>query len=187
MVRIGTVKQTTIWPPLNASGRAGVRMILVRFGPTDTSKPGFQKWVQFIPQAGEDVIPPVGSIIAMVESHELLMGTATFDNVAPDPHMNIGEKELYSSDGNGAKLARHKMKQNGKHLISNTSYDLQTQMHNLTAALSSLVSDLTTFATGLNPTTLAAQASTLAGLLPALGTSINNVQTALDALLDNAP
>ena len=93
MVRIGTVKQTTIWPPLNASGSAGVRMILVRFGPTDTSKPGFLKWVQFIPQAGEDVIPPVGSIIAMVESHELLMGTATFDNVAPDPHMNIGEKE----------------------------------------------------------------------------------------------
>jgi len=183
MVRIGQVVKTTIWPPLNyTSGKTqpGVRLILVSFG-------GFQKWVQFIPQAGEDVIPPVGSIITMVESHELIMGTSTFDNVHPDPHMNTGEKELYSSDGSGNKLARHKMKQNGKHYIANATQDLRTQLDNLLVALNTFCGSAAQSAITAGGSSSAALAAAIVALMQPLFTSVTNVQTALDALLDNAP
>jgi hypothetical protein len=140
--------------------------------------------VQLATMAGEDFSPPDGSIILLLDAGGWKIGMVVGDDVPPDPNLNRGEWMARATDGAGNKLARVKLKQNGKVYVGNATQNVGTQLSNLTSALSSLISDLASFVASLDPTTLVAHAATLAGLLPALLTSVNNVTTALDALLD---
>jgi hypothetical protein len=99
-------------------------MLKVKFGPV-------QKWVQFVPQAGEDDVPPVGSLVAIIESHELLFAAASYDNVPADPNMVTGEKKIYATDGNGNALGYIYLKNDGKLSIGNVGYNLATALTNL--------------------------------------------------------
>ena len=167
----------------NSPGKKTARFLLVAIGPVIQT-------VQLVPHAGDDVCPPNGSVVAILESEGIKQAVGSDDLIAPAV-LDPGEHRVYGSDGVGNILGIIKFKNNGKIYIGNqnTGAALRTALDNLTSALSSLTSDLTTFATSCeaaSDATVVAAATALAGLLPGISTQVNNVTTAIDALLDTS-
>src|SRR5208337_1695170 len=98
---------TGVGAPKNAQSTFKARFVQVQVGPA-------VYLVQLVPQAGEDVSPVNGSLVAILESAGIRLAVAVQDNVPPSVTLNQGEKEWYASDGSGNKLARIKAKGNGK-------------------------------------------------------------------------
>jgi hypothetical protein len=175
--------------PKNAQSSFQARFLRVQVGPS-------VYMVQMIPQSGEDVSPPVricnsngsikthGSLIAILESAGIRLGVAVQDNVPPSVTLNSGEKEWYGSDGSGVKLARIKAKLNGKLYVGNTTQNLRTQVDNLLVALNTFSGAGAQSSITTGGASSSALAAAIVALMQPLFTAVNNVQTALDALLD---
>ena len=187
-IRIGVVKGLA---PADAQGQP----TLLGVGAPKNSKKGkarlFQvkvgpllKIAQLVPLAGEDFSPTDGSVVALLEAGDWLLIIASQDDVPPDPNLNRGEKLLYASDGAGNKLARLKFKQNGKVYLGNASQNLRTQLDNLLQALNTFSGAAAQSAITTGGSSSASLAAAIVALMQPLFTSVVNVTTALDALLD---
>ena len=169
LLGVGTPKNAT-------SGKA--RLLQVQIGPKLQA-------VQFVPQAGEDVNPPDGSLVIIQESAEgIKFGVATFDGIGPDPNLNQGEKRLYGSDGNGTVLGRVKFKKNGKTFIGNAGGNLCAQLDALLTALNTFSGTAAQNAITAGNTTSVTLAAAIVALLAPLFTAVVNAKTAIDAILD---
>lgn len=189
-IRIGVVKglaptdaqgQPTLLgvgaPKNSKKGKA--RLFQVKVGPlTET--------VQLMPLAGEDFSPPDGARVALLEAGDWLLIVACQDDVTPDPNLNRGEKLLYGSDGAGAKRGRLKFKQNGKVYLGNATQNLRTQLDNLLQALNTFSGAAAQAAITAGGSSSASLAAAIVALMQPLFTSVTNVTTALDALLDTS-
>jgi len=162
-------------PKNSKQGKA--RLYQVKVGP-------LLKTAQLVPLAGEDFSPPDGSVVALLEAGDWLLIVASRDDVPPDHNLNRGEKLLYGSDGSGNKLGRMKAKQNGKWYIGNATQNLRTQLDNLLQALNTSSGAAAQGAITAGGSSSAALAAALVALMQPLFTSVVNVTTALDALLD---
>jgi hypothetical protein len=189
-IRIGVVKglaptdaqgQPTLLgvgaPKNSKNGKA--RLFQVKIGPQ-------LRTAQLMPLAGEDFSPPDGSVVALQDMGGWLVIVACQDDVPPDPNLNRGEKLLYSSDGAGAKRGRIKFKQNGKMYIGNSTQNLRTQLDNLTTALNTFSGAAAQSAISAGGSSSASLAAAIVALMTPLFSSVVNVTTALDALLDTS-
>jgi hypothetical protein len=187
-IRIGVVKglapadaqgQPTLLgvgaPKNSKQGKA--RLYQVKVGP-------LLKTAQLVPLAGEDFSPTDGSVVALLEAGDWLLIVASMDDVPPDPNLNRGEKLLYASDGNGNKRGRMKFKQNGKVYLGNATQNLRTQLDNLLQALNTANGAAAQGAITTGGSSSASLAAAIVALMQPLFTSVVNVTTALDALLD---
>ena len=154
-----------------------VRLYQVQVGPQ-------LKTAQLISQAGEDFSLANGSIVALMDMDGWLLIVACNDTAPVDTSLLQGEKKIFSTDGFGTILARHKFKSSGKQFIGNGSANLMTALSNLLTANSNLITALTTFTTGLNVGTLTAQAAACAAALPAISSALSGVNTTLGQILD---
>ena len=188
VIRIGVVKglaptdaqgQPTLLgvgaPKNSKTGKA--RLLQVQIGPQ-------LKTAQLVPQAGEDFSPPNGSKVALLEMGGWLLIVAEQDDVLPDPNLNRGEKILYASDGLGNKRGRMKFKQNGKVYLGNATQNLRTQLDNLLTALNVFCGPAAQSAITTGGSSSAALAAAIVAIMTPLFSSVVNVTTALDALLD---
>ena len=123
MIRVGIVKDAAIGKARNAQA-GDVRMLKVQVGKTT-------KWLQYVPGAGADGIPPNGSLAVFVDSLDLLFIVSSSDLLAPDSGMVAGERKYYATDGGGTVLARLYFKHNGKASLANQTYNLATALTNL--------------------------------------------------------
>jgi len=99
---------------------------------------GGVKKIQLYGQAGVDQTPqPDDVAVKMLVGESQTAIIATADQIAPST--DAGEREHYSYDANATKLARHKLKSNGKQLIKNeqTGDDLKTALQTLIQGIQS--------------------------------------------------
>ncbi len=157
-----------------------VRLLQVQIGPA-------LQTVQLVPSAGEDVNPPNGSVIAIIESAEgIKLGVATFDTIGPNPNLNQGEKELYGSDGAGTMLGRLKFKQNAKIFLGNAGGNLRSQIDALATALNTFCGSAAQSSITTGGSSASALAAAIVALMQPLFTAVTNMQTALDAFMDTS-
>ena len=127
MIRVGKITGSKVARPKNAtSGYA--RLLQVQIGPQ-------LETMQLVPQAGEDVNPPVGSVVVLIESGQgILFAVASHDRVVPE--VAEGERELYSTTG-VTKRARIKLKVSGNVCVINdlTGFNLRAVLENLILGL----------------------------------------------------
>ena len=161
-------------PKNSKSGKA--RLLQVQVGPA-------LKTVQLTTPAGEDFSPPAGSVIVLI-GDGWKYGFVVRDDVPPDPNLNAGEWIARATDGAGNKLARVKLKQNGKVYVGNATQNLRTQLDNLLQALNTFSGAAAQSAITTGGSGSAALAAAIVALMIPLFTSVTNVTTALDALLD---
>lgn len=151
---------------------------------------GGTREIQLIQAAGEDWCPQQNDRIFVMES-----GVAKFYAVASSdlitPSAGAGEREHYSYSSAGLKLARHKLKSNGKHLIKNeqSSQDLRTGLDNLFTAIDTFSnataqSAITSAGSSPLPAPLAAA---IVALMTALNSTASAAKTIVDSVLDNVP
>jgi len=162
-------------PKNSKSGKA--RLLQVRIGPQ-------LQTVQLVPLAGEDFSPPAGSLVVLIDSSGWKYAVACQDDVPPDPNLNPGEKLLYASDGSGNKRGRVKFKQNGKVYLGNATQNLRTQLDNLLQALNTFSGAAAQASITTGGASSAALAAAIVALMAPLFSSVVNVTTAIDALLD---
>jgi hypothetical protein len=134
--------------------------------------------------AGEDFSPTDGSIILLLDAGGWKVGLVVSDDVPPDPNLNRGEWEARATDGSGNKLGRVKLKQNGKVYVGNATQNLRTQLDNLLTALNTFSGTAAQNAITAANASSVALAAAIVLLMQPLFTSVVNVTTALDALLD---
>lgn len=135
MIRVGKIKGLA---PVDAQGAP----TLLGVGAPKNSKSGkarlFQvqigpqlKTAQLVPPAGEDVSPPDGSTAILLESGGWLYMIASADDVEPDETLKRGEKEIRSTNGNGDRAIRLKLKSNGKAYLANAGQNLKAALQTL--------------------------------------------------------
>ena len=91
-------------------------------------------------QSGEDVEPPNGSrvfILDISDSYRIVV--AVDDGIEPDPSIEQGERETYSSDG-GERKAKIRWKKDGQ-LVINDGGDTAVKFSELQAAFDKFLSD----------------------------------------------
>lgn len=161
-------------PKNSKTGKA--RLLQVQVGPA-------LKTVQLVTPAGEDFSPPAGSVIVLI-GEGWKFGFPVRDDVPPDPNLNPGELLLRATDGSGNKLARVKLKQNGKVYLGNATQNLRTQLDNILTALNTFSGAAAQSAITTGGSSSSALAAAIVALMGPLFTAAVNCQTALDALLD---
>jgi len=164
-------------PKNSKSGKA--RLLQVRIGPQ-------LQTVQLVPLAGEDFSPPAGALVVLIDSSGWKYAVACQDDIPPDPNLNPGEKLLYGSDGSGNKRGRVKFKQNGKVYLGNATQNLRTQLDNLLQALNTFSGTAAQASITTGGSSSASLAAAIVALMAPLFSSVVNVTTAIDALLDTA-
>ena len=162
-------------PKNSKTGKA--RLFRVQAGP-------MLQTVQLATMAGEDFSPTDGSIILLLDAGGWKVGLVVSDDVPPDPNLNRGEWEARATDGSGNKLGRVKLKQNGKVYVGNATQNLRTQLDNLLTALNTFSGTAAQNAITAANASSVALAAAIVLLMQPLFTSVVNVTTALDALLD---
>jgi len=165
----------------SAQGSAQTRFVQVEGAGAGT------RYVQIIMQAGEDWCPQPGDRVFLVDSGGRVYGVASSDKITPA--VNPGEVERYSYNSSGVKLARHKLKSNGKHLIKNetASADLRTGLDNLFTAIDSFSNATAQAAITSGGTSSVSLAAAIVALQTALNSAASAAKTIVDNVLDNAP
>ena len=157
----------TVTGSLNARAKGGdkrARHLQVTIGSQDV------RTVQQYSSPGEDSNPAPGSLVLILDGFAL----SAWDGL--EPASEIGERALYSVSTDGKqRLGMLKLRKSGHAYLGNIPSG-----KNLKASLDALSDALVTFGTGLNPTTLPAQAA-------ALVTAINSFKLDLSSFLDGAP
>ncbi|MBU1080901.1 MAG: hypothetical protein KKB59_10485 [Spirochaetes bacterium] len=114
------------WVSRVKNGEGHALMLQVQFsGGADV------RTVQYMPQAGEDTVPVRGTRVAVVDVGGLLVAVASQDGIKSTGKM--GEKELYSHNSAGQKLASLRLKDNGHAWLGNrpSGKNLRTVLQNL--------------------------------------------------------
>ena len=173
------VSNVGIGTPKNADKAKKVRLMQVRIGPK-------LQTVQLLLRAGEDFVPPTGTVVVIIGNDGINLGVVASDGIAPDANLLAGELKHYASNGSGTILARQKFKNNGKYYLGNASGNLGSGIDSLISALNDLITGLTTFTTGLNAGTLVAQAAACVTALGVVSTEISTAKSAIDGVLDTA-
>jgi phage gp45-like len=138
---IGTVTGFEIG--INRDGTKNVLKLQVQI--TDT---GDIQTVEYMSSAGDDTIPPVGSIVTILSAGSAWkIAIASQDNIAPS--MNEGERKIYSSSGGVIKAFINWL--NGGNLELNGNGNSAVTFTALNTALQILVTAINaTFATKLD-------------------------------------
>jgi len=131
---IGTVRGFNI--DKNRDGLKNVLLLQV-----EMSDPDDIQIVEYMSYAGDDTIPPVGSIVTILSAGPAWkIAIACNDNIAPS--MGEGEKKLYSSDGGAIKafinfLVGGNLELNGNGNSAVTYSALNTALQGLVTAINS--------------------------------------------------
>ncbi|MGD9157305.1 MAG: hypothetical protein PVG39_02770 [Desulfobacteraceae bacterium] len=103
--------------------------------------PGDVRTVEFMPQAGEDTNPAIGSrvyVISAAAGYQIAISST--DDLTPE--VDSGEKELYSTNGS-SKLARLKLNLDSE-IELNGNADYAVSWTDLESILQQLVTDINT-------------------------------------------
>lgn len=127
--RIGIVTGRA-WLQRVKNGETVALMLQVQFSDSEDVRT-----VQYMPQAGEDTVPVKGARVAVVDVGGILVAVASYDGI--ESAGVAGEKELYSYDFAGDKLASLRLKANGHAWLGNrpTGKNLRTVLQNLIQGL----------------------------------------------------
>lgn len=114
----------------NGTGKA--LHLQVEFGSNDVQT------VQYMPQAGDDVVPAKGAIVEVIRDNGTLIGIASYHKVVSSAE--AGSREIYATN-QGVKRGRIKVNESGAIGIKD-----EVSGMNLLTALEAITSALSTFA-----------------------------------------
>lgn len=112
-------------------GRAPYGEGTARFLQVQFSGEGDVRTAMYMPQFGDDAAPVRGASVLAFEVGSLLVAVAIFDG--QDPENSMGEREVYSQNAAGQKLASLVLKDNGHAWLGNkpSGKNLRTVLQNL--------------------------------------------------------
>lgn len=140
---LGSIKNVEIKE--NKDGGQDVVLLQV-----EISDPEDLQTVEAFRGIGEDFSSPVDSrVIYIAIGNAYKIAVALDDGVAPDPTIEEGERELYSSDG-GERKAKHRFKKDGTHVL-NDGEDFAVRFSKLESAYNDLQDKWNQFANAYKP------------------------------------
>lgn len=132
--RLGTIKGKEIGK--NRDGDSNVRLLSAEISSSEDVQT-----VELITNQGEDFNPEdedVVLVISLTDAYKI--GLVIDDQIAPDPSILNGEKEIYSKE-NGSKKAKIKLNKDGE-VILNDGVDFAVSFNELKAQIDQLRTDL---------------------------------------------
>jgi hypothetical protein len=148
----------------NGTGEA--LMCQVEFSTNDV------RTAQFIPHAGDDIVPVKGTIVEVINDNGTLMIVASYDGILSVGYQ--GEREIYSSS-NGKKRARVICHESGAVAIINAAQSIS-----LLEAIESVTAALSTFAGACSS---AASVAVVAAAAVTLQTNVTLAKAKLEQVL----